>query len=296
MQAIASARLVFSWGFWVRVPLASARQETMILPAPSTLLGTFSAGLARALEGLCGISVGEVVSSQAGHVVLIPKLLVEGRVVREVYFRVLRGYGIRVMDLTRHLQAPYIREDNLSDIGQWRAVREVGKIYAPGMEAEAAFLIDLDALSKTIFARLCGSIEIVDPVRLLVASLTSISRVGPVEGIVSPTSVNVIEVNVPEAVEEPPNTPCPYFSLNRGSGMVTGAVIVMFWDWRDPSFWIYGPRNPIRRVAYVVPLEARLYSEGVLAPFKPCNLLKGVQRGFLTKIGGEESFYPYTAS
>lgn len=159
---MAIAEMLLHWGYWVRYPYASARQDTYVIPQPSTLVGMLINGLSRALNGLCGLKTPEVVKAGDGYLVPMVKVFLPS--IRQVYFRVLEGWGgFRVMDITRHFQGgPYIRSSDLNDPSQWFAVRVTGKVYAPSMRVETAYLVNMDEFRKALSALGC-SVELHRP-------------------------------------------------------------------------------------------------------------------------------------
>jgi len=99
MLKMAIAQAMLHWGFWIRYPLASARQDTYVVPQPSTLVGALGAGLARAISGLCGVAIPEIIHNprardmQSRYSVPIITFILPA--IKDVYFRVLSGWGIR---------------------------------------------------------------------------------------------------------------------------------------------------------------------------------------------------------
>ncbi len=298
---LARARLSFHWGFWTRLPLVTARQDTLLIPPPSTLLGAFASGLASVLRDICGNPYGElkVTMEEGVNIIEIPLLreLVEGRVVREVFFKVVEGFGVKNVDLSRVFQAPYVNLENIErDWRRWSyAVRTTGKVYAPLMNCEIAYLIEKRALLN-LAEKLCPG---VDGTKLVLASLLSISRLGSVEGIVTAERVELIPDVECEKLEESPSTLCPYFAITndmlREVAETRSVAIVNFWDWRNESFW-YSPRHGINTIPYVIPVDAWYLESGIIPPFKSCNLIDGVLRrigrGVYVVKGDEKSFYP----
>jgi CRISPR-associated Cas5-like protein len=298
---LARARLSLHWGFWTRLPLVTARQDTLLIPPPSTLLGAFASGLASVLRDICGNPYGElkVTMEEGVNIIEIPLLreLVKGRVVREVFFKVVEGFGVKNVDLSRVFQAPYVNLENIKrDWRRWSyAVRTTGKVYAPLMNCEIAYLIEKRALLN-LAEKLCPGI---DGTELVLASLLSISRLGSVEGIVTAERVELIPDVECKKLEESPSTPCPYFAITndmlREVAETRSVAIVNFWDWRNESFW-YSPRHGINTIPYVIPVDAWYLESGIIPPFKSCNLidnvLRRIGRGVYVVKGDEKSFYP----
>ncbi len=295
MPLMGRVLLQLHWGFWSRAPIVSARQDTLYVPPPSTLVGAFAAGLARALDALCGRRPPEVLAA-GGRLVTFTWLLVKEGVIREVYMRVLDGYGVSWIDPGRVLLAPYVHRENLEDpkLGPrftW-ALRYLGKVYAPGLIMEAAYLVDGDALARVASLLGCGA----TPEELLRAALAAITRLGPVEGVATPLDVSVESVGGPVEVDASGvEAPCPYHRAGGLSG-AQGYTIVFFDDWRSPDYWGYWPRGRHGKLAYIVPLPPGLVDKGILMPFTPCNLLYPRRtRGYLLRglYGGEERvLYP----
>ncbi len=58
---LARVKALTHWGYWVRYPLASALQDTYVIPQPSTLLGAFLYGLSKALHIIANKELPEVI-------------------------------------------------------------------------------------------------------------------------------------------------------------------------------------------------------------------------------------------
>jgi CRISPR-associated protein Cas5 subtype I-A len=293
MLKMAIAQAMLHWGFWIRYPLASARQDTYVVPQPSTLVGALGAGLARAISGLCGVAVPEIIHNprardmQSRYSVPIITFILPA--IKDVYFRVLSGWGIRTTDITRHFQGTYIRAEDLKDPSQWFAVRVTGKVYAPKMEIEIAYLVDTEKLREALGEFGCN----VDPEKALSYGLASMTRLGPVEGLLTIESISIL--NVEEARGKLMNEPCPYFRISHvPSGLGSDVTIAEFWDWGRAEFWS-GLRvpNPDYTLKYVVPLNKSSLDSGLLMPFKPCKLLRDIiNEVYLVKVNGNEYTYP----
>jgi len=293
MLKMAIAQAMLHWGFWIRYPLASARQDTYVVPQPSTLVGALGAGLARAISGLCGVAIPEIIHNPRARdmqsrysVPIITSIL---PAIKDVYFRVLSGWGIRSMDITRHFQGTYIRVEDLKDPSQWFAVRVTGKVYAPKMEIEIAYLVDTEKLREALGEFECN----VDPEKALSYGLASMTRLGPVEGLLTIEGISIL--NVEEARGKLMNEPCPYFRISHvPSGLGSDVTIAEFWDWGRAEFWS-GLRvpNPDYTLKYVVPLNKSSLDSGLLMPFKPCKLLRDIiNEVYLVKVNGNEYTYP----
>lgn len=293
MLKMAIAQAMLHWGFWIRYPLASARQDTYVVPQPSTLVGALGAGLARAISGLCGVAIPEIIHNprardmQSRYSVPIITFILPA--IKDVYFRVLSGWGIRSMDITRHFQGTYIRVEDLKDPSQWFAVRVTGKVYAPKMEIEIAYLVDTEKLREALGKFECN----VDPEKALLYGLASMTRLGPVEGLLTIEGISIL--NVEEARGKLMNEPCPYFRISHvPSGLGSDVTIAEFWDWGRAEFWS-GLRvpNPDYTLKYVVPLNKSSLDSGLLMPFKPCKLLRDIiNKVYLVKVNGNEYTYP----
>lgn len=295
---LAQVKLAFHWGFWVRVPHVSARQETYILPPPSTLLGTLAAGIAFAVRDLNGVHIPETRVAPNGSIeVPLPKVIVEKHAIKEIFFRVLERYGIRRTDISRQFQGPYVRKVNLEkDRSQWFAVRTVGKVYSPLLVCEVAYLVDPSALLEALNH---FKVNIPNINKLLLASLLSISRVGPVEGIVTVCEARVLPVEVIkyERGLKLPAEPCPYFACPPDIVDEGEVCIVTFFDWRDPNFWT--SNRTCRELRYAVPIDSWYLNAGILAPFKPYSMLeRALERvgKFVRAVKGDgiehETIYP----
>jgi CRISPR-associated protein Cas5 subtype I-A len=293
MLKMAIAQAMLHWGFWIRYPLASARQDTYVVPQPSTLVGALGAGLARAISGLCGVAIPEIIHNprardmQSRYSVPIITFILPA--IKDVYFRVLSGWGIRSMDITRHFQGTYIRVEDLKDPSQWFAVRVTGKVYAPKMEIEIAYLVDTEKLREALGEFECN----VDPEKALLYGLASMTRLGPVEGLLTIEGISIL--NVEEARGKLMNEPCPYFRISHvPSGLGSDVTIAEFWDWGRAEFWS-GLRVPNLdyTLKYVVPLNKSSLDSGLLMPFKPCKLLRDIiNEVYLVKVNGNEYTYP----
>jgi len=251
------------------------------------------AGLARAINGLCGVAIPEIIhnpqargASSRYSVPIITSIL---PAIKDVYFRVLSGWGIRSMDITRHFQGTYIRAENLKDPSQWFAVRVTGKVYAPKMEIEIAYLVDTEKLRETLGEFGCN----VDAERALSYGLASMTRLGPVEGLLTIESISILDVE--EARGKLMGEPCPYFRISHiPSGLGGDVTIAEFWDWGRAEFWT-GLRvpNPDYTLKYVVPLSKSSLDSGLLMPFKPCTLLRDIiNEVYLVRVNGNEYTYP----
>ncbi|MFP3258868.1 MAG: type I-A CRISPR-associated protein Cas5a, partial [Caldivirga sp.] len=204
---MAIAQAMLHWGFWIRYPLASARQDTYVVPQPSTLVGALGAGLARAISGLCGVAIPEIIHNprardmQSRYSVPIITFILPA--IKDVYFRVLSGWGIRTTDITRHFQGTYIRAEDLKDPSQWFAVRVTGKVYAPLMEVEIAYLVNTEKLREVLSNIGCNA----SAEEMLLYGLASINRLGPVEGVLTITKIGVFDVE--ETRNKLMKEPCP---------------------------------------------------------------------------------------
>jgi CRISPR-associated protein Cas5a/b/c len=283
---------VFHWGFWVRQAYASARQDAVPLPPPSTLVGALASGLATVLRDVCKAPVAELgYTAEAIEVPLIAKLIKSSTVI-ETYFKVVNGYGIKRVDITRMFQAPYIRRANLQDVMQWFAVRTVGKVYSPHMRFEAAYLVDL-AKAESIFKGVCKGLAVES---LLKLGALSISRIGPVEGIVTVLRVCIDSVS-PTTITGAPMSPCPYFEIRDSLAsklrqvQLAEATLIEFWDWKDPDFWT-SRRSAGKVRPYIAPLNRSSVESGIITPFKPCTFIKDFVVAVGKGIYVEDKLYP----
>ena len=283
---------VFHWGFWVRQAYASARQDTLPLPPPSTLVGALASGLAAVLRDICKAPVAELgYTAEAIEVPLITKLVRSGTVI-ETYFKVVDGYGIKRVDITRVFQAPYIRRRHLQDVTQWFAVRTAGKVYSPHMRFEAAYLVDL-AKAESIFKDMCKDLATES---LLKLGALSISRIGPLEGIVTVLRVCLDNVS-PSTITGAPLSPCPYFEIvdsianKLRQARLAEATLVEFWDWKDPDFWT-SKRSAGKVRPYVAPLNRSSVESGIITPFKPCTFIKDIVVAVGKGIYVDDGLYP----
>jgi len=265
------ADLVFHWGFWSRALTFSGRQPTMSIPPPTALVGALARGVLNVKRAL-GESVGEVEVAEGG---IRPALVVAlSKCVKSVMFRLMRGVIKTAMDKSRIFQAPYIRYENLGDVRQWFGVRDVGKAYAPGAMAEAAWLIDEE----------CAKANLGIGREALAAAAASITRLGPAEGLVSVSSVD--HVDLAECEEgDGGREPCPYFPAPEGGQPPPGWAFAEFFDWRDEAVWGWR-RVEAKRVKYVVPSSEWAVA---VAEFPWCVQLRGYVK--FIKCGGRT--YPY---
>jgi CRISPR-associated Cas5-like protein len=281
---------VFHWGFWVRQAYASARQDTLAVPPPSTLVGALASGLAAALRDLCGVGVAELKYSE--NIIEVPLIveLVRGGAIVEVYFKILDGYGIKRTDITRQFQAPYITQEDLWNRSQWFGVRPVGRVYAPNTRFEIAYLINL-TIAESVLRKMCRGIDVENLLRL---AALSISRIGPVEGIVTVHKIYLDKVR-PSTISSLPSTQCPYFEVKSDLldklRQVPEATLVEFWDWKQPDFWTSN-RNARMIRPYIVPLDRSAIESGVLLPFKPCTFIKEVIEAVGRGIYVDNKLYP----
>ena len=252
-----SVELVFAWGFWARPYFLSGRQPSMSVPPPTTLVGALARGVAAVLRAK-GAAVPEYAREGGRYFVPVARDL--AKCVDAVYFRLARGAVYVNVDKTRVFQAPYIREENVEeDPAQWFAVRDAGKAYAPGAEAEAAFLIDADCAD-----RICENLE---------AAAHAITRIGPVEGVVTVRRAAVHPVEECVEVElGDVDQPCPYFPA-PGMQLRDPWTKAEFLDWRDPRAWT-DERPAASTVEYAVP--GGLWTH-VQAEFPSCLTLKGLK-------------------
>ena len=256
-KALVRVDLKLHWGFWARPSIFSARQPTMSVPPPTTIVGAFARGLASLYRAM-GLAVPEYAYvGGAPRVPLAPEL---GRCTDAVYFRILAG-AVRVnIDKNRFFQAPYIREENLGEREQWFAVRDLGKAYAPAAAAEAALLVDVDCLADM------G----VEPA-WLVAAGASLTRLGPTEGVVSPVKAELIPMD--QCAEgATAREPCPYFPIGDGADIPEPWAAAQFVDWHDERAWTH-MRGEARAVRYAVPVGAWATSQ---PEFPWCASLAGI--------------------
>lgn len=125
------------------------------------------------------------------------------------------------------------------------------------------------------------------------AGLLSVTRIGPVEGLVTVNSVRVADV---EESSKLMNEPCPYFEVSEEyASKLSGfneATIARFWDWRSVEFWT-DRREPAKTITYVIPLRRSYTDGGLILPFTRCTLLRNVvTRTYLVRVDGHEHTYP----
>lgn len=130
------------------------------------------------------------------------------------------------------------------------------------------------------------------------AGLLSVSRIGPVEGLVTVNNVKVADVEEVD-VKEPGrlmNEPCPYFEIpEEYTGKLENlseVTIARFWDWRSMDFWT-DKREPSGTITYLIPLRRSYIDGGLIPPFTRCPLLRNiVTKIYLVRTNGHEYTYP----
>jgi len=149
------------------------------------------------------------------------------------------------------------------------AVRDLGKAYAPGAEAEFAALIRERCEIRE------GDARIPLDAGTLVAAAHAITRLGPAEGTVAVKRVDVLrweecaETSDVKALDQP----CPYFPWSGGE-LPTPWRVERFVSWRDERAWS-GERAKINEsgmIAYAVPESAW---STLRVEFPPCTTLLG---------------------
>ena len=219
----------FHWGFWARPHIFTARQPTMTVPPPSMFVGALARGLAE-VERARGRWVPEY--AREGGRYYVPLAYELARCVERVYFRIWRGGVSAAVDKTRMFQGPYIRRENLGDPRQWFGVRDVGKAYAPGAEAEFALLADLKCLEES----LGEALRRIDEAGLAAAAY-AVTRLGPAEGLVAVTRAEVLRWGeCREASRGVYGQPCPYFPWGGGE-LPDPWRVAEFIDWRREEAW-----------------------------------------------------------
>jgi hypothetical protein len=171
-------------------------------------------------------------------------------------------------------QGPYIRLDNLRDPSQRFAVRDLGKAYAPGAEAEFAALVREGCEVGE------GDARISLDAAAVVAAAHAVTRLGPAEGVVAVADAaamrweDCVEVRDVKILD----VPCPYFPWGGGE-LPPPWRTTQFLDWRDGRVWS-DQRVQGDVVVYAVP-------ESEWAPlrveFPPCSTLPKVK---IVECGG----------
>jgi hypothetical protein len=279
------AEFAFHWGFWARPLILSARQPTMIVPPPTMFVGALARGLAELLRAR-GVWVPEYRREGGRYYVSLARWL--GQCVERVYFRVLRGGVSAAIDKTRVFQGPYIRAKNIDKAekclplrGSQRplcfAVRDLGKVYSPGTIAEFAAL-----LRDTCELRYNGTNIILsaDDLRAITHAIT---RLGPAEGVVTVTKVEIMnwkdECKEIHSDDVWLNQPCPYFPWSDGE-LPPPWGITRFLDWRKERVWtderVYVNENEY--ITYAVPESE--WSKFMIE-FPPCITLRAIKVKFV---------------
>jgi len=272
-----SVRFSFHWGFWARPLILSARQPTMTVPPPTAFVGALARGLAELLRAR-GVWVPEYRRAEGRY--HVPLALGLGRCVERVYFRLIRGGVSAAVDKTRVFQGPYIRLDNLRDPSQRFAVRDLGKAYAPGAEAEFAALVREGCEVGE------GDARIALDASGLVAAAHAVTRLGPAEGVVAVADAAAVRWEDCGEVRDVKilDMPCPYFPWGGGE-LPPPWRVEKFIDWRDPRAWS-DERVAIDEggmVAYAVPESAW---STLRVEFPPCiTLLGGVETIKIVRCG-----------
>ena len=175
------------------------------------------------------------------------------------------------VDKTRVFQGPYIRLENLGNPAQRFAVRDLGKAYAPGAEAEFAALIEEGCEVRE------GGMRIALDVDGLVAAAHSITRLGPAEGVVAVKDVAAMRWEDCGEVRDVKilDMPCPYFPWDGGE-LPPPWRVAEFLDWRDERVWsdqrasdLLNPQSGLL-VPYAVPESAW---SPLRVEFPPCSTL-----------------------
>jgi len=272
-----SVRFSFHWGFWARPLILSARQPTMTVPPPTAFVGALARGLAELLRAR-GVWVPEYRRAEGRY--HVPLALGLGRCVERVYFRLIRGGVSAAVDKTRVFQGPYIRLENLRDPSQRFAVRDLGKAYAPGAEAEFAALVREGCEIRE------GDARIALDASGLVAAAHAVTRLGPAEGVVAVADAAAVRWEDCGEVRDVKilDMPCPYFPWGGGE-LPPPWRVEKFIDWRDPRAWS-DERVAIDEggmVAYAVPESAW---STLRVEFPPCvTLLGGVETIKIVRCG-----------
>ncbi len=259
-------RLVFHWGFWVRVPYTSRYQSSLPIPPPTTLIGALVNPL---------ISLGYF--KLDGEVVVLPKVrhnVKKGRELKEIaspavefidmiptasfYFNDTNAF--LYSDINRYIGLHF--QSTAKDDGGIRRYRpeyrfmalKVGKVTAPSSRGVACYLIDTNHAERILGDDWKSVIQI---------AAYNINRIGSKESIVSIESVSVVEnVNVIDASDKI-STRC-YIPLEcvDESSLKGTYYIETFWNggWsmgkgaEYKDYIIPGSRSPI----YTKPIEFTL--------------------------------------
>jgi hypothetical protein len=131
---------------------------------------------------------------------------------------------------------------------------------------------------------------------LLKLGALSISRIGPVEGIVTVLRVRIDSVS-PTTITGAPMSPCPYFEIRDSLAsklrqvQLAEATLIEFWDWKDPDFWT-SRRSAGKVRPYIAPLNRSSVESGIITPFKPCTFIKDFVVAVGKGIYVEDKLYP----
>lgn len=169
--------IIFYWGFSIRTIGSSAASLSYLIPPPQTLIGALSWSLTRAL------GFPEVVNNASATKLFIDRSIVLWSSAK------INGLAMPYSDLVKLERSPYQRESYRVEEARQFGVSSMGRIYAPGLKATIAYVIDVEKLS--VLLRDLGMN--VDPLELLKLATYSIIRVGSKESIVTVTNVKIVD-------------------------------------------------------------------------------------------------------
>jgi CRISPR-associated protein Cas5a/b/c len=170
-----------SWGYSIREPNVSAVMISLELPPPTTLIGAFAYGLAKALN----LNYETKVVSKGRSLKYVT--LTEEIYPSVVYAGASVSYYKTYVDVNRALIRPFqkeTRERRENPIYQFGAI-STGKVYLTG-EIRGLIAFDYDKLLE-IFKSLGAK----DVERTIIESAYHIVRIGAKEGIVAVNEVNL---------------------------------------------------------------------------------------------------------
>ncbi len=220
------SRILFHWGYSVRVPGTSGGGPSLPLPPPSTLVGSLAYWLSKRLGWreimLATLGGGRRRAPAAVSTAyrLARHLLAAGVAAVGEQFAVL--YRDRVRYQITQYQSPA----NLRDPMQWFASINFGLTVAPNLALDVVLVLD-DNVSE----------EGVDE-NLLEEAAWSQVRLGAREGIVS-----VLEASVGRAYESSGGQTLLYAPREAFENCL-GRLVFEAWDPRDPNGWARGEKPP----------------------------------------------------
>lgn len=183
--ALLFSDIVFAWGFSVKSPFVSAAQLSILLPPPSTLIGSLAYGLAKTLKlPECELISGGRIASRTRHVV---------QFIRSAHFGLDKEfygtYPIQWTDISRTLALPFLQRPYRKprEKCSWFGIHGFGKVLMPNAHARLAFVVDSNVAKKKLGEKWQ---------QILKMAASSIISIGSKEGLVSVKSVKIKEAKI----------------------------------------------------------------------------------------------------